>query len=137
MSEAGQLKGPRQELGIALDPGSSLSLQHQIRQKLIEAMSRGVLQPGRRIPSSRWLARELGVSRNTVTLAYDALLSAGHLVSRPRSGIFVPLEVQSERVTTGRRGLARSARTGPAAPLPAAGPTDFRRPPNWQQHPYP
>ena len=127
----------RQELGLVVDPDSGLSLQHQIRHKLIDAMSRGVLRPGRRLPSSRRLSRQLGVSRNTVALAYEALLAAGHLVSRPRSGIFVAPSLQRERVTTGRRGLR------PAAPDPegrgsghaAAG--RFRRPPNWSQHPYP
>ena len=99
----------RPQVELVLDPESALSLQHQVRQKLIDAMSRGVLRPGRRLPSSRGLARQAGISRNTVTLAYDALLAAGHLVSRPRSGIFVAPEAPAERITTGRRGLARPA----------------------------
>ena len=91
--------------------------------------------PGARLPSSRALARQAGISRNTVTLAYDALLAAGHLVSRPRSGIFVAAEAPGERVTTGRRGLSRPAEPGGGA-APAQG-GEFRRPPNWEQHPYP
>ena len=122
---------------LVLDPESALSLQHQVRQKLIDAMSRGVLRPGRRLPSSRGLARQAGISRNTVTLAYDALLAAGHLVSRPRSGIFVAPEAPAERITTGRRGLTRPAGAPGRSAVPAAQAGEFRRPPNWEQHPYP
>jgi GntR family transcriptional regulator/MocR family aminotransferase len=124
------------DLAVAVDPHSSLSLQHQLRQKLIDAINRGVLRPGRRLPSSRQLATQAGVSRNTVTLAYDALLAEGHLVSRPRSGIYVAKEVQAERVTTGRRGLSRLASA--TARLGATANDDsFRRPPNWDQYPFP
>ena len=138
MPESGRsAKDRRQELGLVLDPRSSLTLQHQVRQKLIDAMTRGVLRPGRRLPSSRSLARQVGVSRNTISLAYDALLAAGHLVSRPRSGIFVASNVRGERVTTGRRGLARITPSAGRAVPPSAALTEFRRPPNWNQHPYP
>jgi len=124
------------ELAVVIDPRSPLSLQHQLRQKLVDAMNRGVLRPGHRLPSSRQLAEQVGVSRNTVTLAYDALLAEGHLVSRPRSGIFVADDVQTERVTTGRRGLARTATTARLVGVPPSD-DDFRRPPNWDQYPYP
>ena len=100
---------PRIELGLVIDRHSSLSLQHQLRLRLIEAMNRGILRPGRKLPSSRELAAQIGVARNTVTLAYDALIAEGHLVTRPRSGIFVASDLRHERVTTGRRGLARNA----------------------------
>ena len=92
------------DLNIVLDPASPLSLQHQLRQKLIDAMHRGVLRPGRRLPSSRSLADRIGVSRNTVSLAYDALIAEGHIVSRARSGIFVASDVPSVRIASGRRG---------------------------------
>lgn len=123
-------------LNIVLDPDSGLSLQHQLRQKLIDAIHRGVLRPGRRLPSSRSLADRIGVSRNTVSLAYDALVAEGHIVSRARSGIFVATDVPRMRIASGRRG---SGEDGPlAARLPAA-PDDrgFRCPGNWHQYPFP
>jgi len=125
------------ELGFAIDRNSNLSLQHQLRLRLIEAIHRGVLRPGRKLPSSRQLCEQIGVSRNTVTLAYDALLAEGHLLTRPRSGIFVANEIQGDRLTTGRRGLPR--RSAAAVVLPSAGNNDaeFQRPPNWDQHPHP
>lgn len=125
------------ELGFDLDRGGSLSLQHQLRLRFIDAIHRGVLKPGRKLPSSRQLSVQIGVSRNTVTLAYDALLAEGHLQTRPRSGIFVATEIQGDRVTTGRRGLTRKTAPAIVLPLQNGGATDFQRPPNWDQHPYP
>lgn len=124
------------DLNIVLDPASSLSLQHQLRQKLIDAIHRGVLRPGRRLPSSRSLADCIRVSRNTVSLAYDALLAEGHIVSRARSGIFVASDVPRVRIASGRRG---GGEEGPlVARLPSA-PDDrgFRCPGNWHQYPFP
>lgn len=128
---------PKFDIAVVIDPRSPLSLQHQLRHKLIDAMNRGVLRPGRKLPSSRQLAGQVGVSRNTVTLAYDALLAEGHLVSRPRSGIFVADDMQSERVTTGRRGLGRIAAGSARLANAVAAGNEFRRPPNWDQYPYP
>lgn len=120
------------ELGIALDPADALTLQHQLRRKLVDAIEKGVLPPGRRLPSSRRLAARLGVSRNTVSLAFDALLAEGYLVSQSRSGVFVAAELAGDRVaTTHRRRIG-----GERAPAPPEG-EDFRRPPNWHQYPYP
>lgn len=124
------------DLNIVLDPASRLSLQHQLRQKLIDAIHRGVLRPGRRLPSSRSLAARIDVSRNTVSLAYDALIAEGHVVSRARSGIFVASDVPSARIASRRRSTGQ---TGPlAARLPPA-PDDrgFRCPGNWHQYPFP
>ena len=124
------------DLNIVLDPASPLSLQHQLRQKLIEAIHRGVLRPGRRLPSSRSMAERIQVSRNTVSLAYDTLIAEGHVVSRARSGIFVASEVHVSRVASAHRGAAPESALGKR--LPAA-PDDnrFRCPGNWHQYPFP
>ena len=74
---------------IYLDPESSLNLQNQIRQKLVDAILIGTFPGGSRLPSSRKLAEQLGVARNTVVLAYEQLIEEGFLESRERSGIFV------------------------------------------------
>src|SRR5262249_8459883 len=49
----------------------------------------GGLGPAARVPSSRALARDLGVSRNTVMLAYEQLAAEGYLVSRHRGATSV------------------------------------------------
>lgn len=74
---------------LYLDPDSGLTLQDQIRRKIIEGIVVGALPPGQRLPSTRSLAHHLGVSRNTVTLAYQQLIADGHLSARERAGIFV------------------------------------------------
>jgi GntR family transcriptional regulator/MocR family aminotransferase len=51
----------------------------------LKAMIRaGRLGPAARLPSTRGLARDLGLSRNTVMLAYEQLAAEGYLVSRHR-----------------------------------------------------
>ena len=74
---------------IYLDPDSTLNLQNQIRRKLVDAIMIGTFPGGSRLPSSRKLAEQLGVARNTVVLAYEQLIEEGFLESRERSGIFV------------------------------------------------
>jgi GntR family transcriptional regulator/MocR family aminotransferase len=71
----------------------------------------GGLGPAARVPSTRALARDLGVSRNTVTLAYEQLAAEGYLVSRHRGATSVA------RVGPPRPALAPAR---PAAERPAA-----------------
>jgi GntR family transcriptional regulator/MocR family aminotransferase len=130
------MRSLKYDFALSVDANSSLGLQHQVRQRLIDGISRGILRPGRRLPSSRRLAEQAGVSRNTITLAYDALLAEGHLQSRPRSGVYVAADVPIERITTGRRGLQKFSRDSDNAAEPVAD-TEFRVPPNWRQYPFP
>lgn len=123
-------------LNLALDPADPLSLQHQLRQKLVNAIHRGVLRAGQRLPSSRQLAARIGVSRNTVSLAYDALLAEGHLASRSRSGVYVATAVPGTRLGRVQRIL------DPASPLvtrlPVGGEDGgFRCPQQWHRYPFP
>ncbi|MEO1093160.1 MAG: PLP-dependent aminotransferase family protein [Pseudomonadota bacterium] len=61
----------------------------QLYEKLRAAILDGRLRGGVRIPSSRVLAMDLQISRNTVISTYDTLLSEGFLESRRGSGTFV------------------------------------------------
>ncbi|MEO6800833.1 MAG: PLP-dependent aminotransferase family protein [Rhodanobacter sp.] len=124
------------DIAIVLDPGSQLSLQQQLRQKIIDAIQRGVLGAGRRLPSSRQLARQLDISRNTVALAYDALVAEGHLAARQRSGVFVAAEASSARIVGRRRQPAAESLLASSLP-PVRANGGFRCPHNWQQYPYP
>jgi GntR family transcriptional regulator / MocR family aminotransferase len=76
-----------------LDPDSRLSLQAQIRHRLVEAIHLGAFKPGSRLPSSRSLAEQLGVARNTVIHACQQLVAEGLLTGRPRSGLYVAQRV--------------------------------------------
>jgi GntR family transcriptional regulator/MocR family aminotransferase len=65
------------------------SLQAQIREALVAAILDGQLARDEAIPSTRRMARQLGVSRNTVVLAYQGLLDDGYLIAKERSGYYV------------------------------------------------
>lgn len=77
------------EESFFLHAGYRGTLQSQIRQQIATAVVQGKFLPGERLPSSRKLAVHLGISRITVTLAYQDLIADGYLDSRQRSGIFV------------------------------------------------
>ena len=72
-----------------LDPLQEGTLQHRIRQMVAEGILSGRLRAGERMPSSRKLAKHLGVSRITVTLAYAELVADDFLHAEGRSGYFV------------------------------------------------
>ncbi|OWU84319.1 hypothetical protein ATO6_14990 [Oceanicola sp. 22II-s10i] len=68
-------------------PGTPL--QAWIRQSLVNAILDGKLAVGQRMPATRHLSKSLGIGRNTVTAAYEELVSQGFLESRERMGFFV------------------------------------------------
>ena len=72
-----------------LDPDAQGTLQARIRQMIAQGILSGRFSKGEKLPSSRALARHLGVSRITVTLAYTELLASDYLESRDRSGYYV------------------------------------------------
>ncbi len=65
------------------------SLQDQIVAFFRDAVLRGALKPGARVPSSRQLAAELGVARITAVEAFDRLTAEGYFVTRRGVGLFV------------------------------------------------
>ncbi len=72
-----------------LDPSAEGTLQARIQQMVAQGILAGRFRPGERLPSSRKMAKHLGVSRITVTLAYTELVADDYLTSRGRSGYFV------------------------------------------------
>ncbi|MGE0462738.1 MAG: PLP-dependent aminotransferase family protein [Vicinamibacterales bacterium] len=94
----------------------------------------GRLAPGARLPSTRALSADLGLSRNVVVLAFEHLAAEGYVEGRPGSGTFVSralpdaVPLRPLRAPTlaarGRVGAALSAhaeRVNALAPLPAPG----------------
>ena len=73
------------ELLVRLDRSASQPLRAQLEESLREAIRGGRLRTGERLPSSRELARELGVSRGMVQDCYGQLLAEGYLTSRTGS----------------------------------------------------
>jgi GntR family transcriptional regulator/MocR family aminotransferase len=75
--------------GIELERTSDVPLHRQIDAAFRRAILEGRLSGGTRIPSSRALAEQLGVSRLTVTTAFEQLTAEGYLESRVGSGTTV------------------------------------------------
>lgn len=94
-----------------LDPDRG-GLPKQLVTAIREALGRGQLQPGDRLPPTRRLATELGVSRGTVVTAMELLIAEGLLESRVGSGTFV--SKAAVRESSPRRTVAAPA-------LPEAG----------------
>lgn len=91
----------------------------RIAEALVEQIRRGVLRPGAPLPSSRRLAEELGVHRNTVLAALAELDAEGWTRSEPARGVFVRDALPERRTRAPRRGRDPE-RLGFA--LPARGP---------------
>ncbi len=75
----------------------NVSIQSQIREMLVSAILDGQLPSNTPLPSSRKMSKTLGVSRNTVVLAYQGLVDDGYLTSRERSGFYVNPEILEGR----------------------------------------
>ena len=73
------------------------TLHAQLARALKAAVLEGRVAGGDRLPATRTLARELGLSRNTVLAAYEQLHAEGYLRGRVGSGSYVSASVPSPR----------------------------------------
>ncbi|MGJ6961125.1 PLP-dependent aminotransferase family protein [Streptosporangium sp. G11] len=76
------------DLHLAVDRAAG-GVAAQIARELREAVRRGRLAAGVRLPASRELARDLGLSRGVVVEAYEQLVAEGFLISRIGAGTTV------------------------------------------------
>ncbi|MET4418892.1 PLP-dependent aminotransferase family protein [Bradyrhizobium sp. RT3a] len=76
------------QLALEIDL-SAASLQNQVFKQIHGLIVSGRLKPGARLPGTRALSEQLGVSRNTIILAYETLTSEGYLESREGAGTYV------------------------------------------------
>ena len=74
---------------LPIDRRSSVPLHRQVYDGLRNAILGGMMRAGQRVPSTRALAEELGMSRLSVLTAYDQLLHEGYLEGRVGSGTYV------------------------------------------------
>ncbi|MBQ5949145.1 PLP-dependent aminotransferase family protein [Massilia sp. ST3] len=96
-----------------LERGGAIPLFRQLYGRLKDAILRGALAPGARLPATRDLCRLLGVSRQTVLAAYEQLAAEGYLRGVVGQGTFVDEALP----------LARQEQPGPGLlrPLPERG----------------
>ncbi len=80
----------------AVDRRSAVPLHRQIYHDVREAILARRFTPGMRLPSSRELAAELGVSRNTIVSAFEQLLAEGYVEARTGAGTHVAFALPAE-----------------------------------------
>lgn len=74
---------------IQLDLKSGKTLYEQIYEYIREEIRAGRLLANEKLPSARFLAQDLQVSRTTVDMAYGQLVAEGYVVARPKRGYYV------------------------------------------------
>lgn len=89
---------------VEIQRDAELPLHEQLEQSIREGIQAGRLDAGEPLPSSRTLARELGISRGVVTEAYSQLAAEGYLSTRQGA----PVRVADTVRTAGTRPPARS-----------------------------
>jgi GntR family transcriptional regulator/MocR family aminotransferase len=99
---------------IPLDPKSNDALSRQIYRALRDGILAGRLAPGFRLPSTRALASDLGVSRNTVVTAFDQLLAEGYVESRVGRGTRVSQTMPDHLLHARARPRVRTQPSAPA-----------------------
>lgn len=82
--------------------GKKTSLFQQIYENLRQAILSNRLQNGVQLPSTRALAKDLKVSRNTVMAVYDQLIAEGYLQGKIGAGTFVAENIQTEFLKTAK-----------------------------------
>ncbi|MFF9085688.1 PLP-dependent aminotransferase family protein [Streptomyces sp. NPDC014991] len=98
------MDGHRSGVGVDLhlEPDTADGRRAGLERALRDAVRDGRLAPGTRLPATRRLAAELGISRGTAKAAYDQLVAEGYLTARQGSGTRVAElpAVQAQRPET-------------------------------------
>ncbi len=99
---------PGPGLLVAIDRGGELPLHEQIERALRERIRSGQLSGDARLPSTRALARELGISRGVVTEAYGQLAAEGYLAISQGAPVRVAKAVRAASPRAPARSLLAS-----------------------------
>ena len=98
---------------LAVDRTSETPLYRQLYEGYRGAIVERRLRAGQRLPSTRGLAAEIGISRIPVLQAFEQLLAEGYFESRPGAGTFVASSLPDE--------MTRARRSTVPAPPPQPG----------------
>lgn len=83
---------------IELDRASAIPLYRQLYLQIRKQILNGRIQGGVRLPSTRTLSIELGLSRITILNAFDQLIAEGFLASRTGAGTYVGTEWENRSI---------------------------------------
>ena len=107
---------------LDLDPEAAIPLYRQLYESLRGAILEGRLAAGARLPSSRLLANDLGVGRNTVLAAFEQLTAEGYLEAVVGAGTRVAQSLPDDLLQIGKKtAKAKAATPSPAGTLSARG----------------
>ena len=98
--------------GLKLSSTANVPLYRQVYQKLRAAITSGKITAGTKLPATRTLAQTHGISRNTVLIAFEQLISEGYLEGRTGDGTYVAQGFSSNVSSDPANGLknAKSSR---------------------------
>jgi GntR family transcriptional regulator/MocR family aminotransferase len=116
------------------------SLQQQLREQIAAAIINGNIPVDSPLPSSRKLAKQLSIARNTVVLAYEHLLDDGYLIAKERSGYYVNPAILEGKVKLEKRSDSVEGTPPDWRRKLKVFPSDQRnvsKPRDWQKYPYP
>ena len=108
-----KLAPPIRITGLDLDQDGKIPLYRQLYEGLRRAILVGELSPGVKLPSTRALAADLSIGRNTVVNAYEQLLAEGYLEGRTGSGTYIAAELPDHLLRV-RSDQKKSAKSGKA-----------------------
>lgn len=109
------------DLMLSLDRALAVPLRSQLEDQLREAIRHGRVRPGERLPSSRSLARDLGISRGLVQDCYAQLLAEGYLVARTGAATVVAPGAEAPQPNAAKTPLATRLMADFAHGLPDLG----------------
>ena len=93
---------------LPVDRDSPVALRDQLYRQLRQAILDCRLPAGGRLPSTRSVAQQTGLARQTVVEAFDQLIAEGYVVSRPASGTYVTETLPDQLLNVrSRQGRAR------------------------------
>ncbi|MEZ4745899.1 MAG: PLP-dependent aminotransferase family protein [Calditrichia bacterium] len=95
--------------GLKLDASAKKSLYLQLYEALRQAILEKQLRPGEQLPPTRELATDLSVSRTTVLLAFDHLLSEGYIEGKSGAGTFVSETIPEDLLEVCTDSVAKTA----------------------------
>jgi GntR family transcriptional regulator / MocR family aminotransferase len=119
-------------LMISVQRKRSKPLYQQIYDSFRAKIAHGDLRGGEPVPSTRELARQLGISRIPVLNAYSQLIAEGHLGTRPGAGTFIASAIQTRSPSSGVHPIGSGTPPRPISAHAAALPK-FERP-VWAEH---
>ncbi|SHN19064.1 aminotransferase-like domain-containing protein [Roseibium suaedae] len=120
-------------------------LQHQIQERLIEAILAGVWPLHEPLPATRVFAARFKVSRNTISLVYERLAADGYLMPVNRRGYFINERALREQLTIRQDAKLKDSLPTEARPLDLeaklryrfTGQSHITKPNDWRRFEFP